>query len=85
MICNDIERRTVFITEEEREENFNWVLTSSYHAKVDGIVQCRGCWEWYDLCQLYRCFHCGSWFCTRCSYQHFGPHPEVIIKEKGKS
>ena len=67
------------LTEEEREDNFNWMIDSYHNAKHEGIVQCRGCWEWFDLHNLFRCFHCGLYFCTYCSYKHFGRHPKVVI------
>jgi len=78
-------RRWIKITKKEQEENYQWMVSSLFNAKKLGIVQCRGCWKWFDLHVLYRCFHCGSYFCTHCSYQHFGRHARTVtIKEKEK-
>ena len=76
-------RRWIKITEKEQEENYQWMISSLFNARNNGIVQCRECWEWFDLYALYRCFHCGSYFCTCCAYKHFGRHARTVtIKEK---
>lgn len=80
MACNnETNQRHIAMTKEESDENISWMYDSYRNAVRDGVVQCRGCWEWFWLKNLFRCFHCGSYFCTKCSYGHFGPHPRVTI------
>jgi len=80
MTCgNETKQRHMEMTQEERDENFSWMYDSYHNAIKHGVVQCRGCWEWLWLKYLFRCFHCGSYFCTKCGYDHFGPHPRITI------
>lgn len=61
------------LTDEQSQENFDWMF-DSYHRAIKGEpIQCRGCWEWLYLWELYRCFFCGSYFCSKCAHEHFGP------------
>ena len=35
-------------------------------------VQCRGCGEFFAQYRMFRCFHCGCYFCPACARVHFG-------------
>ena len=40
--------------------------------KNDFKIECVGCNKEKYISQLYRCFYCSLWFCTKCAKDHFG-------------
>ena len=55
--------------------NLVWASESHRAAWKRLDVPCRGCAKRFALSQLYRCFHCGSYFCYGCARVHFGDRP----------
>jgi len=60
------------LSPEQYRENLNWAVKSYRHAIRDELIVCRGCKNYFKLCHLYRCWFCGSYFCSNCSKKHFG-------------
>jgi len=38
----------------------------------------------YPLWKMYRCFHCGEFFCEQCSKEHFGERSKAIEEKETK-
>jgi len=62
-------------TDEERRELLGALLEQARELiHVEAKVTCPcGCRP--TLVFAFHCFHCGLWFCGRCSRRHFGPAP----------
>ena len=60
------------ISHEKWEENLEWAAKSYREAYSGEPVTCRGCDRKFELIKLFRCFHCGSYFCPHCARAHFG-------------
>ena len=60
------------LSDAQYRENMDWARTSYAYALNGEPVQCRGCWDWFDLHMLFRCWFCGSYFCPKCAHAHFG-------------
>lgn len=56
-----------------RTEDMDWAARSYCQALKGSAVTCRGCREDFPLLMLYRCYHCGSYFCPKCARDHFSP------------
>ena len=73
-----LEKGATCITEAEYLENLDWAA-KSYNAALRGKpVPCRGCNSIFDLVKLFRCYHCGSYFCPNCAREHFGKREESL-------
>lgn len=66
------------LTEEQYEANLIWARNSYAQAFLGKQVTCRGCERDFKLVQLFRCFHCGSYFCRKCARVHFGDRPSAF-------
>jgi hypothetical protein len=53
------------------------VAVQAREAASGTVVTCAGCNQGFPLRYLYRCRHCGLWFCGACGEIHFGPAPAV--------
>jgi len=42
---------------------------------IRGEIGCATCGRSLPARWLYRCYHCGLWFCERCGAGHFGSRP----------
>ena len=60
------------LTPEQKSENLEWAMSGYRDAIKGNLVTCRGCKINFKLALLYRCWFCGSYFCSKCSKQHFG-------------
>jgi len=51
-------------------------IEKQYRKALKGEkVKCAECDFETVILHLYRCYHCGLWFCFRCGKEHFGPDP----------
>lgn len=74
----------ICISEDRYLENLDWA-SRSYHAALKGTpVPCRGCNKEFSLLKLFRCYHCGSYFCPACSGDHFGERDGHLFQVVGK-
>ena len=67
-----LRKYAICITEQDYLENLDWAAKSYQQAMIEGVVKCRGCEKKLPLLRLFRCFHCGSYFCPNCARDHFG-------------
>ena len=56
---------------EHYRENFQWAYDSYNNALCGELVQCRSCWDWFELHELFRCYWCWSYYCVKCAKKHF--------------
>lgn len=47
-----------------------------------GDVTCCECKSTENVCGMFRCFFCLSWFCQNCAEKHFGKSREQYWKDK---
>lgn len=71
------------ITDQDYQANLEWVEKSYKAAMTGRAVPCRGCESIFPLFKLFRCYHCGSYFCPNCSKEHFGERNGRIEIAKG--
>jgi len=76
-VVNRLEKNASCVTDEDCQENIDWAQRSYREALNNETVHCRGCKEKFSLLRLYRCFHCGSFFCPSCARVHFGDRDGV--------
>ena len=60
------------LTDEQYKENLQWAAKSYRQAMKGLLVTCRGCGYNVELKLMYRCWFCGSYFCSGCAEGHFG-------------
>ena len=60
------------LTPEQKTENWKWARKSYEQAATGQSVTCRGCGYSVELKLMYRCWFCGSYFCSGCAEGHFG-------------
>jgi hypothetical protein len=73
------------LSHNEYEKNLEWAAKSYREAFAGEPVTCRGCDRKFELIKLFRCFHCGSYFCPHCARAHFGPRGGGRFKVKEAS
>lgn len=74
-----LENKAACLCDDKYLENLEWA-NKSYHAAYQGRpVPCRGCEKTFQLYKLFRCYHCGSYFCTGCAPKHFGKRDSRIL------
>ncbi len=63
---------------ENRQEYTAWlekIARQENEMFIMGEITCV-CNMAYRPTQLYRCYHCGIWFCPVCAKKHFGKRPK---------
>ena len=80
-VIHRLKKDTVCISDADYEENLEWVAKSYHQAMKGGLVECRGCENKFPLLKLFRCYHCGSYFCPNCARKHFGERMNRIEME----
>jgi rRNA maturation endonuclease Nob1 len=72
------------ISDAEYQKNIDWASKSYGEAARSGIVTCRGCDNPFPLIKVFRCYHCGSYFCPACARNHFGSREgQMFEKQEG--
>ncbi len=67
-----LSKTSICLTEDQYLENLDWAAKSYRAALKKEPVPCRGCKQGFELIKLFRCYHCGSYFCPNCARDHFG-------------
>jgi len=60
------------LTPEQYQENLEWAYKGLKQAIKRELVTCRGCKLDFNLYLLFRCYFCGSYYCSKCAQNHFG-------------
>jgi hypothetical protein len=71
-VINRLKKDSVCISDVNYEGNLEWVAKSYRKAMKGELIPCRVCQKKFPLVKLFRCFHCGSYFCPKCGREHFG-------------
>ncbi|MCF6246899.1 MAG: hypothetical protein L3J69_06005 [Desulfobacula sp.] len=75
-----LKKSNICIDDKDYMKNLEWAAKSYQAAMLGKEIPCRGCEKDFSLLKLFRCFHCGSYFCPNCARDHFGERPLRIME-----
>lgn len=80
-----MENKPVCISRTQYLENLDWAAKSYAAALREQPIPCRGCENTFAPAKLYRCYHCGSYFCPACAPAHFGKRDGRLFEALAKT